>query len=468
MMNAKTFLALSFALLLCSARASYAQFTSADADTLMNSFQANYFVSKGSGSGYYSAQYATSANTTGPGFWTEAEEIEATEDAALRNSAYVPLVTSLLNGFLVNHTANWTSDIYNDDMMWATIAFARGYQITGVQNFKTVAKSNFDLAYARGWDTTNGGLWWNTKNNVKLACVEGPGAVAAYLIYQLYNDTSYQQKSLAIVQYEIANFYNLTGNGAIMDNNMPGTGDYVTTTYNQGIFIRAAELNGYLSQANSVAQYLMTMGAITPTSNGYHILNKYGDENNNSGFNSIAIRWAADYMLDYNLQSTYLAWLQANASAAWAVRDTSQQLSWQDWHDQTPTGEVLQSWDCISSVDALQVVPAAGSVDLQTSMVLTTTGVGYMETLTVTNKGTATAPSVTVTSATLGAAAGATLPALLGDLQPNRSASVTLTFPASAGADNTATAERVAGTYSGTYTGAPGGTFGSTMRTALP
>jgi hypothetical protein len=109
----------------------------------------------------------------------------------------------------------------------------------------------------------------------------------------------------------------------------------------------------------------------------------------------------------------------------------------------------------------LNYPPTPGSVNLQTSIALTTTSTGYSETLTVTNKGTAVAPSVLVSSATLGAAAGTTLPALLGDLQSNQSASVTLTFPASAGADDTPTAERVAGTYSG-------GTFGGTLRTTLP
>lgn len=109
----------------------------------------------------------------------------------------------------------------------------------------------------------------------------------------------------------------------------------------------------------------------------------------------------------------------------------------------------------------LNYPPTPGSVNLQTSMALTKTSMGYMEMLTVTNKGTAVAPSVLVTSATLGSAAGATLPALLGDLQSNQSASVTLTFPASAGAANFSTAERVAGTYSG-------GTFGATLRTTLP
>ncbi len=109
----------------------------------------------------------------------------------------------------------------------------------------------------------------------------------------------------------------------------------------------------------------------------------------------------------------------------------------------------------------LNYPPTPGSVNLQTSVALTTTGAGYSETLTVTNKGTAVAPSVLVTSTTLGAAAGATLPALLGDLQSNQSASVTLTFPASAGAPHAPAAERVAGTYSG-------GTFGATLRTTLP
>ena len=109
----------------------------------------------------------------------------------------------------------------------------------------------------------------------------------------------------------------------------------------------------------------------------------------------------------------------------------------------------------------LNYPPTPGSVDLQTSMALATTSAGYSETLTVTNKGTAVAPRVLVTSATLGSAGGATLPALLGDLQPHQAASVTLTFPASAGMANFSTSERVAGTYSG-------GTFGGTLRTTLP
>jgi hypothetical protein len=102
-----------------------------------------------------------------------------------------------------------------------------------------------------------------------------------------------------------------------------------------------------------------------------------------------------------------------------------------------------------------------GSVNLQIAMALTRTSTGYEETLTVTNNGTATAADVLVNTATVGSTAGATLPVLLGDLQPNQAASVTLDFPDSAGAPNTRTTGQIAGTYNG-------GTFGGTLRMILP
>jgi len=38
------------------------------------------------------------------------------------------------------------------------------------------------------------------------------------------------------------------------------------------------------------------------------------------GFNGICARWMARFMKDRGLQKSYLAWLQANADAAWKVR----------------------------------------------------------------------------------------------------------------------------------------------------
>jgi hypothetical protein len=109
----------------------------------------------------------------------------------------------------------------------------------------------------------------------------------------------------------------------------------------------------------------------------------------------------------------------------------------------------------------LNYPPTPGPLTLQTSIAITSTQTGYSETVTVTNVGTAVARSVLLSSATIGSAAGATLPVLLGDLQANQSASATLTFPDSAGTAHSATTAHVTGTYGG-------GTFGAGLRVTLP
>lgn len=104
---------------------------------------------------------------------------------------------------------------------------------------------------------------------------------------------------------------------------------------------------------------------------------------------------------------------------------------------------------------------AAGAVQLTTTASLAKVGTTYQATITVTNNGAGLAPSVTLTTATLGSAAGSSIPAVLGDIAPKSSASVVLTFPASAGPDHAATVEKFTGTYSG-------GSFGGSIRATLP
>lgn len=149
---------------LLASRGAYAQFSSANADTMMNAFNSEYYVDDGGGDAHYSSQNLSISHLP-PGFWEQAELIEVAEDAATRNSAYLPTVTALLNGFLFRHGADWTSDKYNDDLMWAAIAFTRGYQLTHTSAFLDAAKANFDAAWTRGYDTVNDGMWWTTDNN---------------------------------------------------------------------------------------------------------------------------------------------------------------------------------------------------------------------------------------------------------------------------------------------------------------
>src|ERR1019366_1008081 len=150
--------------------------------------------------GYSNAFYFGSGHVTY--FWQIANEIESVIDAYewTTNTAYLGMITNLLNGFLKNNGSSWSYNGYNDDDLWAVMAFARGGVVTGKTNYCNIAKSNFDMVYARGWSTNLGGeLYWLYPNNAsKNACVNGPGAIAASLLFQIYGDTNYWNKATNI------------------------------------------------------------------------------------------------------------------------------------------------------------------------------------------------------------------------------------------------------------------------------
>jgi fibronectin type 3 domain-containing protein len=100
-------------------------------------------------------------------------------------------------------------------------------------------------------------------------------------------------------------------------------------------------------------------------------------------------------------------------------------------------------------------------VTLTTTAVLSKGSGVYQAQVTVHNTGSSLATNVQISSAALGSATGAALPVSLGNIPPSGTATATITFPSSAGADGAATSER----YSGTYTG---GSFTATMRAVLP
>ncbi len=324
----------------------YAQFSSADADTLMNAYNNSFYATFGSGK----AHFKNDQNGGVSYFWTQAEIIEGLEDAYDRsgNVTYKNQISALLNGFSSDNGTDWSWNTYNDDICWACIAYLRGYQATGNSAFLTVAKSNYDMMYARAWDTTTfgGGLWWDTAKGGKNACINGPGAIVAYLLYTNLGDSTYLTKAQTIYNWEKATLFNAS-NGAIYDNITASGVNTWSSTYNQGTFIGAANYLGDTASAKLAADYLMGSGGLLPD---------YGTLNNNSGFNSIGLRWVAKFMKERNLQNNYLAWLQFNANNAFRNRRTSDNLSWCELAFPTPGGN-LDSWSTIDAVVALQVVP---------------------------------------------------------------------------------------------------------------
>ncbi len=185
---------------------------------------------------------------------------------------YRAMTTNLLNGFIKNNGSTWTSwNIYNDDIMWAVIAFTRGGVDTGNTNYCNLARANFDACYARAWDgKLGGGFYWST-NTSKNACANGTAAIAAYLLYQIYGDTNYLNKATSLYNWERAVLFN-PSTGAEDDNiGTNGMISYWASTYNQGIFYRCGQ---FFSGRPTMRRWRTHFTMMNLTSGG--ILPEYG------------------------------------------------------------------------------------------------------------------------------------------------------------------------------------------------
>jgi len=333
-------------------------FTSADADTAVNAYLKAFVLTTGDTAFIKGDQ---NENGGDPGFWQEVEEIEGIEDANDRaHGAYNDQVTALLNGFRKAHGTDWSDNIYNDDIAWAVIAYTRGYQATRITAFRTIAKDNFDRMFARAWNPDKGALYWTTKNTSYNSCIECPAGIAACLLSKALGDRSYQAKARNLLAWEKANLFDAS-TGAIWDAvNTSGKIGTWSSAYNQGTFVGLANFLGDVDSAKLAADYTRDHLGKPATGSSVRILPEYGaGGDNNSGLNSIGLRWISRFMKERHRESAYLGWLQTNANTAWSIRRTADNLSWCQWLQPTPDG-ILHSWDCINSVVALQVTPADG------------------------------------------------------------------------------------------------------------
>lgn len=330
-----------------------------DADKALKAYVSAFYVA---GNGYAYLKEDTSGGHSP--FWECAEQIEMLEDACDRShsDATRQMVQETINGFIQRHSTDWTTNRFNDDIMWITIACARGYLITGNRVWRDTAKRNFDAVYARGYnDTLGGGLYWTAQDKSKNACVNGPAAIAACLLCQIFNDKSYLTKAEAIYTWERGALFN-PSTGAVYDNiRLSGHIARKAYTYNEGTFIGAADLlwkltgdTNYLNDALLAANYTCKKIAHRKTLPDY----RSGDA---AGFNGIFMRWLARFVEDDHLWPRFYPWMHLNANAAWSAR-RADNLSWQKWDEMTPEGK-LGSWNCSDTVVILQVVPAKQPAD---------------------------------------------------------------------------------------------------------
>ncbi len=333
--------------LLCGAATAEA-FTLKDADALLQAHTQAFYVVGEDGKAWFKK------NTEGgkADFWKWAEMLEMELDAYERTSdpSQLALYTSLFHGFVGKYGQDWSKNEFNDDIMWMVIASARGYLLSGDASLRDAARQNFDACFARAWSPDlGGGLWWKTDNKSKNACVNGPAAIAAVFLSRACHEPPYLTKATNIFLWERGALFD-ADTGRVSDNiRLNGRKSSTSFSYNQGTFVGAADLLGFTNEAMQAANFTMKelgRDGLLPT---------YGEPGDAGGFNGICVRWIAHFMKERHLQATFEPWLQKNADAAWNVRRRSDNLSWCNWHEETPPG-LRDAWGCSSSVVILQVV----------------------------------------------------------------------------------------------------------------
>lgn len=133
------------------------------------------------------------------------------------------------------------------------------------------------------------------------------------------------------------------------------TGQY---TYNYGFAMRAGAYQGSNVMVPNIANYVFNnLTNDSGTSGGYNILPNYGQGDlNNSGFNGILILGVGDANNYGYIPSAVMLAVQANMNQAWAERNGTTTLVWNDWEAGTPsTGTYF--WDDSAAMAGLLDIP---------------------------------------------------------------------------------------------------------------
>lgn len=322
-------------------------FTPADADTMFEAHTKAFYEEK---DGH--AWFKESTEGGKVSCWMRAEQLEMVLDAYERTKKpeQMEMFNKLFHGFLADHGKTSEHNDFNDDIMWMVTACTRGHLLSGKAEFLDTARKNFALCYSRAVSPDlGGGLWWKTDNQSKNACVNGPGALAAFLLHQATKEEAYLTKATELFAWLRGTLFD-PATGRVSDNiHLGGRVNRVALTYNQGTFVGAANLLGYPNEAKLAAAF--TMNELCRE--GY--FPRAGEKGDGGGFNGIGARWIARFMKDRNEYSTFGPWLQKNAEAAWQARRSSDNLSWCRWPQPTPEDR-RYSWGCSSAVVIMQVV----------------------------------------------------------------------------------------------------------------
>ena len=362
------------------------------ADLSYSAFNRAFLLYSGEGNDnhtYYRENLATKDKLY---FWQQALVILMVEDRhdCRGDRAVASLVADLLDAFSAHEGGNgdgsaessdahqrglsdWTWNKYNDDLLWAGLAYVRGYLITRQQRFLDQAEWAWQLMYNRGWDTQlGGGIWWSTDKQEKSGLSNNPAVCMACYLYDATGDPQYLEKAKAIYAWVRTKLRNTDGS---VDEKIraDGTRPNSYNVYNQGTFVEGAanlcRLTGetrYRTDARKTIEYVMVNCV---TSKG--IMSRWKTDGT---WQSELARGMAAHLRanpeDWNLRGyykstrsriTYYDWMRLNADAAWDTRDRVNDITGCKWEEETPTypseGRTWECDACASAVVMTNVTP---------------------------------------------------------------------------------------------------------------
>jgi predicted alpha-1,6-mannanase (GH76 family) len=251
-------------------------------------------------------------------------------------------INDYYDGFIKQYP-DWTTNKYNDDIMWWTIACTRAYAMNHDERYLKKAKASFDFVYDNFLDSKfGGGLYWINQRTSKNSCLNSPAVIAAVRLSVLLKDPSYLEKAKGLYAWEKKTLTDGTGKvfDSISTDRAWGTtkiGKF-SLTYNQGTYIGAGVLlyqqtkdKAYLDDAIKTAEWTKTNLCVTDE----HILKDEG-QGDGGAFKGILVRYMK-LLISEEGRTEFLPWMKANADSAWRNRRPVDNIMGNDWTAPAPS-----------------------------------------------------------------------------------------------------------------------------------
>ena len=302
-------------------------------------------------------------------FWNQALIILMVEDRYefRKEESLKPLITDLLDTFR-EHEKNsatkeiwdWTWNEYNDDLLWAGLAFIRGYQITGEKRFLEQAEWDWNFLYTRGFsDELGGGIWWDVRKESKSSLSNHPAISMACYLYEATQKQSYLDQAKSLYDWVCTghngnSIFNSTTGAVDEKMNPDGSMSKSYNVYTSGAFIEAANSlhqitkeQRYYNDAIKAIDYVIN----NKTTNG--IMSKWHLD---GSWQSEFARGMGMFVKDNNLWDKYYDWMHQNAEASWKTRYQKKNITGNEWVKESPERD-WTALECVSAVVMTQVVP---------------------------------------------------------------------------------------------------------------